>query len=345
MKKGVPPGPARHGWDSWLMNVAHQPFLQPMFFQDETEKTYMTKWEPAFLGDKAVEFLNQQKGSADPFALVISFGPPHTGGGPGFEDRFVAGKGGSPGHPHLGYGYAAPKEFEAPYRPATKLSRRPNVALCRGQDSTECQPGYFGAISSIDESFGRMIAQLEANGQIDNTIVVFTSDHGEMMGSQGRMTKGIFFEEAIRVPLMVSWGDRIKSREETSLVSTIDIMPSVLGLMGATMPAGIDGKDLSAVIEGKSTATRDAAFLSYGEQNIPQDGWRAIRTDKYCYALTAGAFLHSPGVKQKDGRVLYGQDDTINRLHQQLSDHLDSLKDPFLQPPLPGQKERKEKDS
>jgi arylsulfatase A-like enzyme len=361
MKEGVPPGPARHGWDDWLMNVGHQPFHQGMFLQDETDKTYMTKWEPTYLGDKAVEFLNQQKGSADPFALVISFGPPHTGGGPGFEDRFLPGKPGPDGKPHFGYGYAAPKEYEAAYRPAEKLPRRPNVAPCRGMSSTEAQPGYFGAITSIDESFGRMIAQLEANGQIDNTLIVFTSDHGEMMGSQGRMTKGIFFEEAIRVPLMISWGDRIKPREEASLVSTIDIMPSLLGLMNVPLPANLDGKDLSSFIAGKSSTTRDAAFLSYGEQNIPQNGWRAIRTDKYCYALTAGAFLHSPGVRQKDGRVLYdldedpyemhpiflgdGQDEVINQLHQRLTDHLDSLHDPFLKPMLPGQKPEKERDS
>jgi arylsulfatase A-like enzyme len=144
-------------------------------------------------------------------------------------------------------------------------------------------------IANLDWNIGRLLAALEETGLSENTILVFTSDHGEMFGAHGRRAKNIFFEEAIRVPFLMRWpaGLAGKSRSDV-LLNTPDIMPTLLGLMEIPIPQAVEGSDLSRCLQGSCAVEPDAAFLQgMGCTAAWEDGyeWRALRTRRYTYAL------------------------------------------------------------
>ena len=105
---------------------------------------------------------------------------------------------------------------------------------------------YYAMVNSIDEQFGRVVELLDSLGIADNTIVVFTSDHGEMMTSQGRMFKMIFYDEACRIPFLIRCPGAKRGRTDVCL-NTPDIAPTLLGLVGLSdsIPAEMEGDDLS----------------------------------------------------------------------------------------------------
>lgn len=346
--EGFVPAERRHGFDYWIMSQAHSPFNQRYYIQNSTQPTVINyAWEPDWITDRAIDYLKSVE--KDPFVLVVSYGPPHTGGGPGFEDRWQPGKR-TNGKIKYGYGYAAPDKYEALYPNPEHIDLRPNVEpVGRYEDpSWETIPGYFGAITSIDENFGRLIEVLKDEGIFENTIVVFTSDHGEMLGSHGKMTKGIWYEESIAVPFLIAYPKKLKSSVVNEVFNSIDVMPTILGLVGVDIPNGVDGTDFSERISsGSQKNLPEAAFLSFdqGLASEPDRAWRAVRTDRYLFCL-AKTQKYKEADSVKDGIVLYdlkddpyqmnpiyrgmGYDSQIDHLFIVLKDHLEETKDPFL---------------
>ena len=143
--------------------------------------------------------------------------------------------------------------------------------------------------ANLDWNFGRIIKALDKAGIADNTIVVFTSDHGEMMGAQGRRAKNIFYEEAIRVPFLVRWPGRIpEGLVSDACLNTPDIMPTLLSMMGLPIPKKVEGMDLSHCACGKPGPEPEAAFMqNTGACAIWEDGyeWRGLRGKRYTYAI------------------------------------------------------------
>lgn len=82
----------RQGFDYFVQSMGHQPFFQGYYVQDDKERTYIKGWAPTYETQLGIEFIEKQKTSEQPFCLVLSYNPPHTGGGPGFEDRYQPGK-------------------------------------------------------------------------------------------------------------------------------------------------------------------------------------------------------------------------------------------------------------
>ncbi|MFA5688261.1 MAG: sulfatase [Kiritimatiellales bacterium] len=347
--KDFVPRDRRHGWDYWFKSVMHWHFT-PTYYGDTPEIIREEGWIPERTTDKALDFIlnkNAVRDTSKPFALVVSYAPPHNGGGPGFETKW------NPGKPQktLGYGYAAPERFEALYQPCEKLERRPNVRPVGKMQDSSCEtlPGYFGAITSIDEQFGRMLEALRKNGELENTIIVYTADHGEMLGSQGRMTKGIWYEESIGVPMLISWPGKIPAGKTDEPFNSIDLMPSLLGLMELPVPARVDGTDFSPLMRGQEMETPGKAFIQfdkglfYGNQEADRY-WRGVRTKKYTYVLTQAVYKSMSG----DGcEVLYDnendpyqmkpvfrgqdQDEVMDELKAEVVAWLDSTSDPFME--------------
>jgi arylsulfatase A-like enzyme len=126
--------------------------------------------------------------------------------------------------------------------------------------------GYFGGITAIDLEFARVLKALGETGHADDTIVIFTSDHGEMMGSQGRMAKGLPFEESCRVPFAVRYpGVTPKGGSSKALFAAIDIYPTVCGLANLPVPAHCMGKDLSAIMRDEKSEAPEIVFLMSGK--------------------------------------------------------------------------------
>ncbi|OPZ04434.1 MAG: Arylsulfatase [candidate division BRC1 bacterium ADurb.BinA364] len=121
-------------------------------------------------------------------------------------------------------------------------------------DARKLKAAYYAQIELIDTQFGRILDALKASGQWENTIVIFTSDHGEMLGDHGLLYKGCrFFEGLTHVPLIVSWPGRFRAglRSE-ALVELVDLAPTLLEAAGLPAPPTMQGKSLLPILEGRA---------------------------------------------------------------------------------------------
>jgi arylsulfatase A-like enzyme len=355
----TPSGPRRMGFRFWHAHGCnHKHFIHNYITTDDRIVTGRG-WQVDYETDVALRYIENPGGEfrpADrPFCLFLSWSPPHNlCGGPGWHrDR-------------PGPQFRAPARFEQLYR-ERDLPVRPN-ARDHADRYLEAATGYFGSVSSMDENFGRLLDVLDGNDLAEDTIVVLTSDHGEMLQSHGRWLKDTWHEESIGIPFLVRWPERVPAgRRETMLLNTPDIMPSLLALMGCPVPPGRHGADFSGVLLGRETAAPPFAFLSYNS-GAPEPGmtpyefpdergryWRGLRSTRYTYAVvdnTDRSAYHGPdpwGPRFPDGvsRVLLdnledpyqlnpvypgqGRDDVMDELHAALAGWLQSLGDPFLE--------------
>jgi arylsulfatase A-like enzyme len=150
------------------------------------------------------------------------------------------------------------------------------------------QQGYYAMTADIDRALGRLLNAIGELGMENDTLLVFTSDHGEMFGSHGRRAKYIFYEEACRVPFLVRWPGRIRPGATDTLLTTPDIMPTILGALKLPIPRAVEGADLSGNLLGKSTRGPEAIYMQgMGTTAAWQDGteWRAMRDGRYTYAI------------------------------------------------------------
>ena len=125
------------------------------------------------------------------------------------------------------------------------------------------QARYYAMIELIDHNVGRMLDALAASNQIENTVVIFTSDHGETLGDHGLLLKGCrFYESLVRVPLVFSWPARFQQGlRSQALVELTDLAPTLLELAQVTVPMSMHGKSLTALMEGKSPGDRHREFV------------------------------------------------------------------------------------
>ena len=348
----TPPGKRRQGFDFWHKAVFHVPFNQPYYIQDDPKEVRVQGWAPIYATDTAIEYMKENEDK--PFSLVVSYGPPHRGGGKGMED--------APGinDQLTGYGYKAPAEFEELYstEPFKALGRRPNVRPVSGKfDSTPVVPGYFGAITALDHEFGRLMDYLEESGLDKNTIVIFTSDHGEMMGSQGLMMKCSWYDESAGVPCLIK-APGVNPRRVQAPFGAVDVMPTLLGLMGVEKPP-MDGVDFSPLLMEKKMDVPEFTFLSFykgGAKEIYRQ-WRAVYSDRYTYvAVGDWAGWKSTKIPQNGGVALYdhkndpyemnpiyrgqGMDELMERMHHELENFLKEQNDPFLEKVWVGRKDK-----
>jgi choline-sulfatase len=127
---------------------------------------------------------------------------------------------------------------------------------------------YYAMVSNVDEKLGTILSALKQTNQLEDTIVVFTSDHGEMLGEHGLWYKSNFYESSVRVPLIVSAPERFKSRRVTKTVSLVDIAPTLVSLT-EEQPDAIDllddfeGRDLTAWLRGDEPDWDDVCFAEY----------------------------------------------------------------------------------
>ena len=125
-------------------------------------------------------------------------------------------------------------------------------------DALEVKANYYAMIEQIDDQFGRIMQALRDSGQIDNTIVVYMSDHGEMLGDHGLILKGCrFFDGLVRVPLILSWpGQFASGLRSDALVETVDVAPTLMDACGLGVPDVMQGKSLLPLLRGQVDPSR-----------------------------------------------------------------------------------------
>jgi arylsulfatase A-like enzyme len=123
---------------------------------------------------------------------------------------------------------------------------------------------YYGAVTWVDDLVGELAKSLKENGVEDNTIIVFSADHGDLLGSHHLWNKARLYEEAIRIPMIYSWPAGIKkgAANKTQVASLIDVMPTLLSLCGSEIPKSVQGKNLAPVLRGKNDVlSEDYTFI------------------------------------------------------------------------------------
>ena len=117
---------------------------------------------------------------------------------------------------------------------------------------------YYGTVRLIDDQVGRVLDALDASGRADDTIVIFTADHGDMASGHGMFWKSTsaFYEEIVRIPMMISWPGKVQPGKCEAAASLVDLAPTILDLTGHRIPAGMQGSSLAPVLLGKSSSAR-----------------------------------------------------------------------------------------
>ena len=254
-KHHLPLSPAALGFDYWALTASHHDYTQWNLSTSARKRHTGKGFKTDGVTDVAIEYLRSHKDK--PFCLFMSWGPPH-----------------SP--------FRAPARYDH-YR---DLKTAPNVPKGKYAKQRE---GYYGLIEGIDDNFGRLMAELDKLGVAENTIVVYTSDHGEMMGAQGALKKRQPFTESSQVPLIVRWPGHIRPGLVLEApIGTPDLFPTLAGLAGIDVPAGLDGTDRSGWLGGKAQPTgEEALFTVLNDYRRPTPGpWRGVRTGRYNYART-----------------------------------------------------------
>jgi arylsulfatase A-like enzyme len=137
---------------------------------------------------------------------------------------------------------------------------------------------YYGLVKEVDDWVGRILDELERSGLRDNTLVIFTSDHGEMAGSHGTLSKMELFEEAIRVPLMMSLPGVIpENRRLDDSVTGADLLPTILDFAGIEIPGNVHGRSVKPLVTGESRDIRQFAYCEFRDQRaLRSTEWKLI---------------------------------------------------------------------
>lgn len=137
---------------------------------------------------------------------------------------------------------------------------------------------YYGLITHMDDQIARILAALERTGRADNTIVVFTADHGLAVGSHGLLGKQSVYEHAMGCPLVIA-GPGIPHGETEALTYLYDLMPTLLDSVGVEIPEGVEGKSLRPVWMGDAEGVRDSLYLTYENKmrSVTDGRWKFIR--------------------------------------------------------------------
>ena len=165
-----------------------------------------------------------------------------------------------------------PDEMPGPHFRDTDLEAQAKLAQCDFQDEIRtpeehnaklAQAKYYAMIAQIDDQFGRILKTLDETGQRENTVIIFTSDHGESLGDHGLMYKGCrFYEGLVRVPLIFSWpGHIVENKQSDALVEMMDLSATLLELAGAPIPDYFQGKSLLSILSGASDGSDHREFV------------------------------------------------------------------------------------
>ena len=314
----IPPD-ERFGFDYWKAAECSHNYDHSLYYEgnDPTAK-YWPGYDAAAQTGDACQYIREHAGAAAPFLLVLSWGPPHF-----------------PLH-------TAPERYQALYRDR-EIVLRPNVPADQRAAATQELRGYYAHIAALDDCFKQVLATIDATGVASDTIVVFTSDHGDMMQSQGLRYKLYPWEESLRIPLLIRYPARLgrRARRSAATLSSPDLLPTLLGLCGLPVPAGIQGTDFSSrVAPAHRPVPTGSAFLSLpvpiGEAlHYGFAEYRGVRTPRYTYVRS----IHGPWLLYDNLKDPYQQHNLCGRpgasevqagLEGELRAWLEALDDRFL---------------
>ncbi|MBN1443773.1 MAG: sulfatase [Planctomycetes bacterium] len=259
------PRERRQGFRYWKVLECTHAYNRSDYFADENARLRWDGYDAIAQTKDAQAYLRERAKEDRPFILVVSWGPPHA--------------------PYL----TAPETYRRMYDPES-LVLRPNVPAEKEKAVRRDLAGYYAHCTALDDCVGELRKTLEETGLEKRTILVFTSDHGDLLGSQGYYKKQQPFDESIRVPLLFRHPPLLAGgRKLPAPVSSEDLMPTLLGLCGVQIPEGVEGLDYSSYLRGGSDPSDGAALIMcphpFGQwpRRIGGREYRGLRTARYTY--------------------------------------------------------------
>ena len=237
---------ARSSYHHWLAQKGYKPEANNRFSRGFASKLPLNDCKPKFLEEKVIAFLEQNKNN--PFILYVNFLEPHMPFWGPLNDMY------KPEEVTLPENFNDPLEENEPLKYKLKLESDRKSYGQTEDDFRQLTARYWGLASQVDMSVGSILNKLKELGLDTNTIVIFTSDHGDMMGAHKLVAKSVMYQEAARIPLMIKVPSAKTSPKiiETP-VSQIDIIPTILDLMNGGKNPKLQGKSLLPLISGEKT--------------------------------------------------------------------------------------------
>jgi arylsulfatase A-like enzyme len=290
------PADKRLGFDYWKACECTHDYNHSLYYEgsDSTPK-YWPGYDAIAQTDDACAFIERQSKTSDPYLLALSLGPPH-------------------------FPYAtAPEKYQAMFR-GREIHFRANVPEDRRKEAGEILRGYYAHMAALDDCLDRLLATLDRTRTAEDTLVVFTSDHGDMMLSQGLTTKLYPWDESIRVPLLMRYPRKFgkKGRRLRTPINSPDLMPTLLGACGLPIPDSVQGKDYSKPAAGASEPGPETAALLNLAVPITEARrygiaeYRGLRTARHTYVRS----IHGPWLLYDNERDPYQMHNLIGRPEQ-----------------------------
>lgn len=280
------PREKRLGFEYWKACECTHDYNHSLYYDgDNPHPKYWPGYDAFAQTDDAIAYLESAVKGPDPFLLALSLGPPHF--------------------PYE----TAPVRFQAQYRDRD-IRLRPNVPEARRAEAASQLRGYYAHMAALDTCLARLFGTLERLRIAEDTIVVFLSDHGDMMLSQGLTTKLYPWDESVRVPLLIRYprGLGRKGRRLDTPFNMPDLMPTLLSLAGLAVPESVEGTnrlhldsaaDASLILlPAPITEARRYGFAAY----------RGLRTRQHTYVRS----IHGPWLLYDNGKDPFQMRNRIN---------------------------------
>lgn len=312
----IPPE-RRKGFDYWKVRECTHDYNHSFYYAESPEKLWWEGYDAIAQTLDAINYIEGRE-TDTPFMLMLSWGPPH--------DPYNT----------------APEAFKALYDP-DDLVLRPNVPEDIAEQAREWLAGYYAHCSALDWCFGRVMQALDNAGIGDDTVVIFTSDHGDMLGSKGARNKQRPWDESILVPMLLRYPNMFGHQGYTvdTPFNTPHFMPTLLGLAGLDVPDTVEGFDFSPFLRGESPAPEDSALIElpacFHQYAYYRGGkeWRGLRTSRYTYVIHREGpwYLYDNDrdpyqMENLVGHPLYAQ--VQSELDETLHQRLDARGDSFI---------------
>lgn len=307
----VPPGERRLGFDHFIgFNRGHH-YFGSVYYKDSVQPYTSRRYEPDYQTDQLIDYMErcQADPGGRPFFAMINYGPPH----PPLE---------------------APENYLGLYSPEEVpiLDPVPEDAASR-RAAREFLAKYYGLIACVDHNVGRLLGWLDRQNLVDDTVVIFVSDHGELAGEHGRYAKKNYHRAAMHVPLIVRNPKRFPAGHIVrSIVDpSVDSMPTLLELCGFPIPESVQGVSYLSHLEGSDIPTRKTVYYKIflemeGPERYPVPE-RGVRSLEWLYVRDRGSPIALYDLKEDPHEMnnlagSMGYLDVISKLDNLLVDHM-----------------------
>ncbi len=247
----IPRGPRRQGWQEWYGYQKSHEFLEVWKYDELQNQVRLPEydWEPTWHTDMALDFIQRKESANTPWCYYLAYGPPHK--------------------PEQ-----CPQEYLDKFDPASfqlnphQRRQNPDEASLR-----ELLQIYYAQVNAVDFEVGRLLQGLKNLGISENTIVMYVSDHGDFLGTHGKLRgKSSPFAPSFRVPLMIHWPGQIAPQQTDTLIGAPDLPATLLDLAGIDLPDTWQGKSYATLCRGGHQDTPEAALLGLRDWTGVWDG-------------------------------------------------------------------------